>query len=81
MSTVQMTKRIAERTPRVRSRFIGSYYLLTILTGAFVVSFHGRLAFVVDVAVAVAYLAITALLYASSASANKGRQNTHKEHL
>ncbi len=79
MSTAQITKRIAESTPRVGSRFIGIYYLLTILTGAFVLSFHGRLAFVVDLVVAIGYLAMTALLYGLSASANNGQRNTREE--
>ena len=79
MSTAQITKRIAQSAPRVGSRFIGIYYLLTILTGAFVLSFHGRLAFVVDVFVAVGYLAMTAFLYGLSASANNSSRSARKE--
>ena len=81
MSTAQITKRIAQSAPRVGSRFIGIYYLLTIVTGAFVLSFHGRLAFVVDLVVTVGYLAITAFLYALSASANKSGRNAPEEDL
>ncbi|HWJ48530.1 MAG TPA: hypothetical protein VNS62_12810 [Candidatus Udaeobacter sp.] len=79
MSTAQITKRIAQSAPRVGSRFIGIYYLLTIVTGAFVLSFHGRLAFVVDLVVTVGYLAMTAFLYGLSASANNSSRSARKE--
>ena len=70
MSTVDMKKRIPE--PRVGSSFVGAYYLLAILTGAFVLFFHGRLAFAVDLVVGAFYLAVTAFLYGLSAS-NKAK--------
>jgi hypothetical protein len=72
MSTVDITKRIPEGSTRVGSRFVGAYYLLAILTGAFVLFFHGRLAFAVDVVVGAFYLAVTALLYGLSVS-NKAK--------
>ena len=68
MSTAEITKRFPENSPKVGSRFIGAYYLLTILTGAFVLFFRGRLAFVVDLFVAVIYLVVTAFLYGLSRS-------------
>jgi hypothetical protein len=71
MSSAQISKRISGTSPRVGSKFIGAYYLLTISTGAFVLFFHGRLAFEVDLVVGVLYLAVTALLYGLSASAHK----------
>jgi hypothetical protein len=73
MSTVQISKQISGTSPRVGSKFIGAYYLLTISTGAFVLFFHGRLAFAVDLVVGVSYLAVTALLYVLSASAHKSK--------
>ena len=71
MSTAAFSKQISETKPRVDSRIIGAYYLLTILTGAFVLVFHGRLAFAVDLLIGVFYLVVTAFLYAVSTSANK----------
>ena len=68
MSTGEVTKRIPQASPRVDSKFIGAYYLLTILTGAFVLLFHGRLAFAVDLLVGAFYLATTAFFYGLSAS-------------
>jgi hypothetical protein len=73
MSTAEITKRITEASPRVRSRFIGIYYLLTIVTGVFVLFFHGRLAFAADLVVGILYLAVTAFLYGVTASANKSK--------
>jgi hypothetical protein len=59
MSTTEMMERMAEASPRVIARFVVLYYLITILTGACILFFHSRLAF----AVAVFYLAVTAVLY------------------
>jgi hypothetical protein len=73
MSSAQISKRMSGTSPRVASKFIGAYYLLTISTGAFVLFFHGRLAFEVDLAVGVSYFAVTALLYGLSASAHKNK--------
>lgn len=71
MSTAQIAKRVPDRTPRVGSKFVAAYYLLTIVTGAFVLLFHGRLALVADLVVAFFYLAVTAFLYGLSAPGNK----------
>lgn len=71
MSTAALTKQIPEGKPRVGSRIIGAYYLLTILTGAFVLVFQGRLAFAADLMVGIFYLVVTAFLYGLSASARK----------
>jgi hypothetical protein len=73
MSTAEIAKRITQASPRVRSRFIGIYYLLTIVTGIFVLYFHGRLAFAADLVVGILYLAVTAFLYGATASANKSK--------
>jgi len=75
MSTAQISKRVPEAAPRVGPRFIGAYYLLTIMTGAFVLLFHGRLALAADLVVAVCYLAITAFLYGMSA--RRDQSNRH----
>lgn len=74
MSTAEIAKHIPERSPRVGSKFVGAYYLLTIVTGAFVLLFHGRLAFAVDIVVGIFYLVVTAFLYGMSAAGNKVRQ-------
>jgi multisubunit Na+/H+ antiporter MnhF subunit len=65
MSATPMMQRISE-APRSKDRLVGIYYLLTILTGAFVLFFHGRSAFVVDLIVGVSYIAITAFFYVVS---------------
>lgn len=70
MSTAEVTKPLTEKTSRASS-FIAAYYLLTILTGAFVLSFHGRLAFAADVFVGLFYLVVTAFLYGMSAARDK----------
>ena len=71
MSTAGMTKHIAAKPPRSSAKFVGAYYLLTILTGAFILFTHGRLAFAVDLMVGVFYLVVTAFLYGVSASRDK----------
>jgi hypothetical protein len=63
MSTAEMIRRIAQAPPRLRNKFVGGYYLLTVLTGIFILWFHGKLAFVADFVVALFYLAVTALFY------------------
>jgi len=75
MSTVALTKQISDGKPRVGSRIIGAYYLLTVLTGAFVMVFHGRLAFAADLLIGTFYLVVTAFLYGISASANRMKQS------
>jgi len=74
MSTAALTKQISDNKPRVDSRIIGVYYLLTILTGAFVLIFHGRLAFAVDLLIGIFYLVVTAFLYGLSASGKQGEE-------
>jgi hypothetical protein len=74
MSTAALTKQISDNKPRVDSRIIGAYYLLTILTGAFVLIFHGRLAFAVDLLIGIFYLVVTAFLYGLSASGKQGEE-------
>lgn len=79
MSTVEVTRNISKSSPRIASKFIGVYYLLTILTGTFVLLFHGQLAFAADLVVGIAYLVVTAFLYGLSASANKGKGEDRRE--
>ncbi len=71
MSNAEMMERIAMASPRLRARFVASYYLLTILTGAFLLFFHGRLAFAADLIASVCYLAVTALFYDLSKPVNR----------
>lgn len=77
MSTAALSKQISEPKTRISSSIIGAYYLLTILTGAFVLVFHGRLAFAVDLVVGIVYLVVTAFLYGLSTSANKIKKPSH----
>ena len=71
MSNAEMMERIVMASPRLRARFVASYYLLTILTGAFLLFFHGRLAFAADLIASVCYLAVTALFYDLSKPVNR----------
>jgi hypothetical protein len=73
MSTAEMTKGATQASLRLSVNFVGIYYLLTILTGAFVLFFHGRLAFVADLIASVFYLSVTALFYGLSRSRNRSR--------
>jgi len=65
MSTTEIVQRI-ETPSSARGKSVVGYYVLTILTGAFVLFFHGRSAFVVDLVAGVFYLVVTAFLYALS---------------
>jgi len=70
MSTAEMTERTSETPPRLKANFVGVYYLLTVLTGAFILLFHGRFALTADLIVSALYLNMTALLYAFSRPGN-----------
>lgn len=61
MST--LIARISETSPQLRARFVAVYYLLTVLTGVFILFVHGRLAFAADLLMAIFYLIATAVLY------------------
>lgn len=69
MSATPMMQRISE-APRLKDslkdRLVGIYYLLTILTGVFVLFFRGRSAFAVDLIVGISYIAVTAFFYVLS---------------
>jgi hypothetical protein len=54
---------IAQASTIPTSRFVAVYYVLTIALGAFVLFFHGRLSFAVDLVAVVFYLAVTAFFY------------------
>jgi hypothetical protein len=73
MSTAEMMERIAGGLPRHRAKLVGAYYVLTILTGAFILFFHGRVAFAADLVVAVFYIAATALFYDLSKPVKEGK--------
>ena len=63
MSTAEITRRIAQASPRFHARIAVVFYLLTILTGAIVFFLGGRLGFVVDAIATVFYVAATLLFY------------------
>ena len=71
MSNVERMERIAKTAPRLKARFVVSYYLITILTGAFLLLFHGRLAFAADLIASLCYLGVTALFYDLSKPVNR----------
>jgi VIT1/CCC1 family predicted Fe2+/Mn2+ transporter len=71
MTTHEITRAMTPEPSRLRARLVGVYYLLTIATGVFILFFHGRIAFIADLLVAVVYLAVTAFLYGWSASGNR----------
>jgi Ca2+/Na+ antiporter len=54
---------IAKDSTNPITRLVAVYYVLTIALGAFVLLFHGRLAFAVDLVAVVFYLALTAFVY------------------
>ena len=63
MTNPNMIERIAEATPRLRTRFVAGYYVLTILTSVFILFFHASVPFAVDLVTAGFYLLATVLLY------------------
>lgn len=82
MSTAIIAKRIdnapqpsagVSRERSSRNTFVGAYYVLTILTGAVLLFFHGRLAFAADFIASVLYLVVTAFWYGAS-------RQTSREH-
>jgi len=80
MTTTGITRAMTAESSRLRAKFVGAYYLLTIATGAFILYFHGRMAFLADLLVGISYLAVTAFLYGWSASANR-RKSMRREDL
>lgn len=70
-----MTHITMEIATRYRSRFVALYYLLTILMGAFILFFHGRVALTADVIATISYLALTALFYDLSKPVNRDREH------
>ena len=72
MSTVEITKRMVEGSPGIRTKAVVAYYLLSVLTGTLFFFIHGRFAFAADLVAAVFYLAATALLYVLSGRRNEG---------
>lgn len=66
-----MTHAIAQASTKHRARFVGAYYVLTILMGAFVLFFHGKLALMADLVATAFYIAITLLFYDLFRPANR----------
>ena len=63
MSTTGMKQRIAEASPRFKARITAVFYLVTILAGGLVLSFHDKLGLGFDLITAACYIAVTALFY------------------
>jgi hypothetical protein len=63
MSTAELKRRIAEASPRFKDTITAIFYLVTILAGGLVLSFHGKLGLGFDLITAVCYIAVTALFY------------------
>ena len=63
MSTTGMKQRIAEASPRFKARITAIFYLVTMLAGGLVLSFHDRLGLGFDLITAACYIAVTALFY------------------
>ena len=63
--------RILGASSRHRTTLVGIYYLLTILTGAFLLLFQGRAAFVTDIITSAFYLGVTAVFYDLSRQVNR----------
>ena len=64
MSTAEITRRIAQASPRFQARIAVVFYLFTILAGALVFFLGGKLGFAVDAIATVFYVALTLLFYA-----------------
>ena len=71
MTAHEITRAMTPEPSRLRARFVGAYYLLTVATGAFILFFQGRMAFMADLLVGISYLAATAFLYGWSSSENR----------
>ena len=69
-----MTERLARTATRHRGRFVGIYYLLTILMGLFVLFFRGRMAPAADLIATASFLALTAFFYDLSKSAPENKR-------
>jgi hypothetical protein len=70
MSTNEMIEHIADASPRLKSKVVGLYYLLTLVMGTFVLFVHGRFAFAADLLATAFYIAATAFVYVLSRPVN-----------
>ena len=61
MSTIEITKRMAEASPVPQTKVVLAYYLLSVATGVFFFFVHGAWGFAGDLVAAVIYLTGTAL--------------------
>ncbi len=66
-----MSHTIAQASSRHGAKFVGAYYLLTILMGAFVLFFHGRMALTADLLASIFYIAITVFFYELSKAVSR----------
>ena len=67
-----LTAQRAGRSPRTKARIAGLFYLLTILTGAFALVFHGPLRSAMLLGSTGCYIAVTVLLYQLFEPVNRG---------
>jgi hypothetical protein len=75
MGSVSTMKRIAEASPGFSARITAAFYLLTILLGGLVLFVHGKLGLAIDLIATACYIALTALFYdlSKTAQRNHGR--------
>jgi len=64
MRTTLTTKTIPEESPPVQGRMVSAFYLLTFLIGGFFLLAGGNLGSVIDLTVAIFYIALMLLFYA-----------------
>lgn len=62
MKTTEL-ERVAQAKSRRRTKFVAIYYLLTILTGAFLLFFHSKAGFATDLIASVGYIGVTVVFY------------------
>lgn len=63
MSTTLTTNMIPEESPRLKARMVSAFYLLTFLIGGFFLVAGGTLSSVIELTIAMFYIAATLLFY------------------
>ena len=66
MGTTMATKSITDRSSRLEAGMVIIFYLLTFLTGGFLLFVGERLGFIGDLAAVMFYIAVTVVFYAQS---------------
>lgn len=75
MSNANVMQPIPLRSSRPGATVVVVYYLITLVAGAFILSFHGRFAFATDFFIAVFWLAATVFLYGLSRPVSEGHSS------